>query len=149
MSEATFSSGSEGLPDRMILSTQFGQYEWANYDGVNRSGLQPLCDKVLVLCDQPSPQTTGGIIIPDDAKEKVGFAAITGVLVAIGPQAFAYDSRRLVYWEGERPKAGDRVYFQKYAGFEYYGRDGLMYRVMEDRQIAALEIPIPETAEHV
>jgi co-chaperonin GroES (HSP10) len=63
--------------------------------------------------------------------------------VAVGEQAFAYDTRRLVYWEGERPKAGSRVWFQKYAGFEYTGHDGLMYRVMEDRQIAAMDIPVP------
>lgn len=135
----SFNAG-EGLPDRLI-TTQFGQY-LAQYSGENHSGIIPLCDKVLVLCDQPAQMTSGGIMIPDDAQEKIGYAATTGVLVAVGPQAFAYDSRRLVYWEGDRPKAGDRVIFTKYSGIEYDGRDGLMYRLMEDRCIGAIEAPM-------
>jgi hypothetical protein len=37
----------------------------------------------------------------------------------------------------------------KYAGQEHTGRDGLLYRVMEDRSIAGVEEPleIGETAE--
>jgi chaperonin GroES len=137
-----FSDG--GLPDRVVLTTQYGMYELAAFDGVNRSGLQPLCDKVLVLCDEATTETEGGIIITDQSQEKTTLAAITGVLIACGPQAFAYDSHRLVHWEGDRPKPGNRVYFQRYAGFEYWGRDGRMYRIMEDRQIAAIEIPVSE-----
>jgi len=131
----------ESLPDRVILTTQFGQYDVAAFDGTNHSGLQPLCDKVLVLCDRAAPETEGGILLPDTSRESTTMAAITGVLIAAGPQAFAYDSHRLVHWEGARPQPGDRVFFQKYAGFEYFGRDGQMYRIMEDRQIAAIETP--------
>lgn len=140
MPEPTFLTADTGMPDRTVLTTQFGAYEYATWDGANRSGIQPLCDKVLVLPDQPAG-AYGNILIPDDIKEKVGFAATTGVMVAVGPQAFAYDAHRLVHWEGERPKIGSRIYFQKYAGLEFTGRDGLMYRVMEDRQIAAMEMP--------
>jgi chaperonin GroES len=149
MTDQVFSSdgSDDGLRDRLII-TQFGHY-LAQYVGENQSGLQPLCDKVLVLCDQAADMTAGGIHIPDDAREKIGFASTTGVLVAVGPQAFAYDSRRLVYWEGARPKAGDRVVFQKYSGIEYHGRDRLMYRLMEDRCIGALELPELEAVEAV
>jgi co-chaperonin GroES (HSP10) len=141
MTDQVFSSdGGAGLPDRLII-TQFGQYR-AQYDGENRSGLQPICDLVLVLCDQAADMTSGGIHIPDDVREKMGYAATTGVVVAVGPQAFAYDSRRMVFWEGERPKQGDRVVFKKYSGIEYDGRDGMMYRLMEDRCIGAIELPI-------
>jgi len=142
MTDEVFSSdGGEGLRDRLII-TQFGQY-LAQYDGENHSGLQPVCDLVLVLCDQPAEMTAGGVYIPDDSKEKMGYAATTGVLVAVGRQAFAYDSRRMVHWDGEdRPKPGDRVVFKKYSGIEYDGRDGLMYRLMEDRCIGAIELPM-------
>jgi co-chaperonin GroES (HSP10) len=146
MTDEVFASdGSDGLRDRMIV-TQFGQYT-AQYDGTNRSGLKPVCDLVLVLCDQPAPMTSGGVLIPDEAQEKIGYAATTGVIVAVGPQAFAYDSRRLVFWEGERPVPGDRVVFKKYAGIEYDGRDGMMYRLMEDRSIGAIEEPPPLVTE--
>ena len=123
-----------------ILTTQFGQYDLAPWAGDNTSGLQPLCEKVLVMCDQASPMTAGGIILSDETREKTGFAATSGVLVAVGDQAFAYDADRLVHWAGKRPSPGTRVIFQKYAGLEYTGRDGLLYRVMQDKQIAAMEI---------
>jgi co-chaperonin GroES (HSP10) len=127
-----------------ILTTQFGQYDFAPYDGINRSGLQPLCEKVLVMCDQAAPMTSGGIILSDETREKTGFAATSGVMVAVGDQAFAYDADRLVTWAGKRPEPGSRVIFQKYAGLEYSGRDGLLYRVMQDKQIAAVEIDVPD-----
>lgn len=131
------------METRTVL-TQYGQYEMASWDGTNGSGLKPLCDKVLVLCDQPVGKTTGGIIIVDTIKENTGFAATSGVIVAIGDQAFAYDSDRLVHWEGERPKAGDRVVFVKYAGLEYTGRDGLLYRLMQDKSLGAIELPVED-----
>lgn len=129
------------MEDR-ILSTVFGSYAARQWDGANLSGIQPLCDKVLVLPDQ-ALQQVGGIIIPDQAQENQGAAATTGVLVACGPQAFAYDSNRLVEWVGDRPQPGCRVYFQKYAGQEYTGADGQLYRLMDDRCVAGMEIAGP------
>lgn len=124
-----------------FYSNQVGQYELAPWDGVNRSKILPVCDKVLVLVDQSVEKTAGGIIVPDVVAEPISLGATMGVLVAVGPQAFAYDSNRLVRWEGQRPKAGDRVYFTKYAGSLYTGHDGLEYRLMEDRAIGAVQAP--------
>ena len=45
---------------------------------------------------------------------------MTGVLVALGDQAFAYNSRRLVKWPGKRPRCRiERVWFMKFAGEGY------------------------------
>jgi co-chaperonin GroES (HSP10) len=126
------------MQDR-ILTTQFGQYSLAPWDGVNRSGMRALCDKVLVLCDEPLDVTKGGIMLAEVSVETQKLAATSGVLVSVGPQAFAYDSNRLVHWEGERPGAGTRVFFVKYAGQEYTGIDGLLYRMMDDRAIGGME----------
>jgi len=123
------------LEDRFI-STQFGTFTKAEWTGKNTSGMRAYCDKVLVLPDQAVRITAGGIHIPDDSQENQTMAATSGVLVSVGPQAFAYDSNRLVHWVGERPKPGDRVFFMKYAGQMHQGRDGLSYRFMEDRSIA-------------
>jgi len=125
--------------EERILDTQFGQFRPAAWGGANRSGIQPLCDKVLVLPDQPMP-THGSIIIPESIQETQGYAATTGLLVATGSQAFAYDSDRLTRWDGARPVPGVRIFFQKYAGQDYMGKDGLMYRLMQDRSIAGVEI---------
>ena len=128
------------LEAKAFVDTQFGRFNIVAWSGRNTSGLRALCDKVIVLPDQAA-ETVGSIIIPDEIKANIGLAATTGILVSVGPQAFAYDSRRTVYWEGERPKAGDRVYFQKYSGQEHNGRDDLLYRIMDYSAIAAIDEP--------
>lgn len=142
MNDRFIPTGDDDLKPRFI-PTQFGTFQMVEWSGRNTSGLRAFCDKVVVLPDQ-SPDMVGSIAIPDSVKETVGAAATTGILVSVGPQAFAYDTQRLVRWEGHRPQAGDRVYFQKYSGQEHTGRDGLMYRIMEDRSIAAGEEPLEE-----
>jgi chaperonin GroES len=132
----------EELKARTFFPTQFGTYMMVQWTGRNESRIRALCDMVLVLPDQPADMA-GSIVIPDSVKETTGAAATTGVLISCGPQAFAYDSGRQVRWEGERPKPGDRIYFQKYAGQEHRGRDGLMYRLMVDKSIAGMEEPEP------
>lgn len=126
------------------IETAFGSYDMQLWSGRNESGIRALCDKVLVLPDQSVTMTDGGIIIPDVVKETVGMAATTGILVSAGPQAFAYDSLRQTHWVGERPGPGTRVFFKKYAGQEHSGRDGLMYRLMFDGDIAGMEEPYEE-----
>jgi chaperonin GroES len=130
------------MKDR-ILTTKHGQFERAAWSGVNESGIVPLCDKVVVLVDMAVEKTKGGIILTEVSSDVQSLSSVTGVLIAIGPLAFMYDSDRIVRWEGERPQPGARVYFEKYAGQEYEGLDGKMYRVMKDRQIGGLQV-IPE-----
>lgn len=132
------------MEDRFIETTQYGSYVLAPWTGTNTAGFRPVCDRVLVLPDQAMDMTAGGIIIPDMVQDTLGAAAMTGILVAIGPQAFAYDSERLVRWEGERPQPGTRVWFQKFAGQEYQGRDGLLYRCMQDKLIGLIEDVPPQ-----
>lgn len=137
--EALAWGADEGLRPR-VLDTVHGQFETASWDGMNHSRIAAVNDKVVVLVDQYVKQTTGGIIIPDTLHEGKTLAATTGVLVNVGPQAFVWDSHRVVRWEGAKPSPGDRVYFTKYAGQEYTGADGLVYRLMEDRCIGGVEI---------
>ncbi len=152
--ELTFASGANDQMAERGMSNQFGSYTMAQFDGVNRSGWQPLCDKVLVLADQSASSLNWTdvngkpieFVLTDQTQESAAFAAITGVLVAVGPQAFAYDSHRVVTWEGKRPQPGDRVTFRKYAGQMYTGRDGLGYRIMEDRLIDAVEVVVEDVA---
>ena len=128
------------LPPRYVV-TQFGAFGEAEWSGRNDSGIRALCDKVVVLPDQAPAMTQGGVYIPDEARDHQATAATTGILVSVGPQAFEYDSRRQVEWRGEKPQPGDRVFFVKYAGSEHKGRDGRLYRVLEDRSISGLEEP--------
>ena len=125
-----------------VLASSHGQFVLRKWDGTNRSGMEPVCDKVLVLVDPAVQKTRGGIIMTDANVETQTLASTTGILVSVGPQAFVYDSERIVRWEGERPPAGTRVYFERYAGQEYTSVDGKMYRIMKDRQIGGMQVPV-------
>ena len=123
------------MQEDRVLVTEHGHFVLRAWDGANGSGITPLSDKVLVLVDEALEATRGGIIITDQAKGTQTLASTSGILVAVGPQAFVWDSDRAAKWEGERPAAGLRVLFQRYAGQEYTGKDGRLYRLIQDRQI--------------
>ncbi len=72
--------------------------------------IKPMNDRVLVLRVQEEQKTTGGIIIPDTAKEKPQ----EGKVVSVGPGKIGEDGKRTAM----DIKTGDRVLFGKYAGME-------------------------------
>jgi chaperonin GroES len=71
---------------------------------------RPLHDRVVVRRIEAEEKSSGGIIIPDTAKEKPQ----EGEVVAVGPGA-RDDAGRLVELS---VKAGDRVLFGKWSGTE-------------------------------
>ena len=71
---------------------------------------RPLHDRVLIRRVASEEKTTGGIIIPDTAKEK----PMEGEVVSCGPGARGEDGK-LVPLD---VKAGDRVLFGKWSGTE-------------------------------
>lgn len=70
----------------------------------------PLRDRVLVRRIDSAGKTTGGLIIPDTAKEKPQ----EGEIVAVGAGATDDDGKPIAM----QVKAGDRVLFGKWAGTE-------------------------------
>jgi chaperonin GroES len=70
--------------------------------------IRPLQDRILIKRVDEEETTSGGIIIPDSAKEKPQ----EGQVVAVGP------GKTLDSGEIAEPgvKAGDRILFSKYAG---------------------------------
>jgi chaperonin GroES len=71
---------------------------------------RPLHDRVLIRRVESEEKTTGGIIIPDTAKEK----PMEGEVVAAGPGARGEDGKL----QPMDLKAGDRVLFGKWSGTE-------------------------------
>lgn len=72
---------------------------------------KPLYDRVLVERIESGEETTsGGIIIPDAAKEK----AQTGIVQAVGTGRITPEGKVLPC----QVKVGDKVFFAKYAGTE-------------------------------
>ena len=88
--------------------------------------MKPINDRVVVKPAPAEEKTSGGIIIPDNAKEKPQ----RGEVVAVGPGK-----------DGIKPtvKKGDTVLYGKYAGQElnYEGADYLIMR--EDDILVVLD----------
>jgi chaperonin GroES len=72
--------------------------------------IKPLHDRVVVRALQMDEKTTGGIIIPDTAKEKPS----EGEVVAVGAGARMEDGRIIA----PDIKVGDRVLYGKWSGTE-------------------------------
>lgn len=118
-----------------LIRTPLGQYMPAEWSGKNESGITPMDNRVLVLPDPFAPRTGGGIAIPDDMQERMTEASETGILIALGSEAWAWNSDRTRRFEGKKPEPGQRVIFERYAGSYQYGADGNRYRMMDDRCI--------------
>jgi chaperonin GroES len=72
--------------------------------------IRPLGDRILIKRIQEEDKTSGGIIIPDTAKEKPQ----EGKIIAVGKGRRADDGKL----QPLDVKQGDRVLFGKYAGTE-------------------------------
>ena len=90
---------------------------------------RPLHDRVLVKRVQSEERTSGGIIIPDTAKEK----PIEGEVIAIGSGTRDQNGKLTPL----DVKAGDRVLFGKWSGTEVK-IDGNEYLVMKESDIMGI-----------
>lgn len=112
------------------LNSEFIEFE--SPQGERKPGVRPTKYKVVVLPDVLKKQTSGGIELPQNRVDKEENGQTEGELVAVAGKAF-YD------WdEGERPKVGQRIVFEAYAGQFFTGVDGLKYRLMNDDQIVGV-----------
>ena len=87
---------------------------------------KPLTDYVLVSHAKVEEKTSGGIIIPDTAKEKPQ----EGKVIAAGPGRRDRDGNRVSL----EVKAGDKIMFGKYAGTEIK-IDGVDHIIMKEDDI--------------
>jgi chaperonin GroES len=87
---------------------------------------RPLHDRVLVRRIQEEEKTSGGIIIPDTAKEKPQ----EGEVVAVGAGSKSEDGKITPL----DVKAGDRILFGKWSGSEVK-IDGEEYLIMKESDI--------------
>ena len=92
--------------------------------------IKPLADRVIVQpSDEAESKTTGGIIIPDTAKEKPQ----EGKIVAVGPGRVDDDGKPIKM----NVKVGDKVLYSKYGGTELK-YDGKEYLIMSESDILAI-----------
>ena len=91
---------------------------------MSKVSIKPLADRVLIEPALAEEKTSGGIIIPDTAKEKPQ----KGTIVAVGPGTT--DQKMTV-------KAGDTVLYGKYSGTEI-SYEGTEYLIMKESDIYAV-----------
>ena len=90
---------------------------------------RPLQDRVLIRRIEQEEKTSGGIIIPDTAKEK----PMEGEVIAVGPGA-RDEAGKLVPLD---VKDGDRILFGKWSGTEVK-MDGEELLIMKESDIMGI-----------
>lgn len=94
--------------------------------------IRPLDDRVVVQPFEAEERTTGGIVLPDSAREKPQ----QGKVVATGPG-------KLLEKTGERGKmelkVGNRVFYGKYSGTELE-IDGDDYVILRESDVLAVQM---------
>jgi len=85
-------------------------------------GIEPLASMVLVELEKAAEKTQSGLLLPEEAREKMN----VGRIVAVGPEA-------------EHVAAGDRVIYRNYSGseIEWMGTEYLLIKE-EDLQAKVL-----------
>lgn len=101
--------------------------------------LVPLHDRVIVRKVEAEERTAGGIIIPDNAKEKPQ----QGEVLACGPGKFDERGGRCQM----TVKPGDQVLFTKYSGSEIKYK-GEMVLIIAERDVLAIVPAEVETTEN-
>ncbi len=91
--------------------------------------LRPLNDRILLERLEAEQKTAGGILIPDNAKEK----PVEGKVVAVGNGKILENGSR----QSMSVKAGDKVIFGKWSGSEVK-IDGKEYLLVKEDEILAV-----------
>ncbi len=91
--------------------------------------IRPLHDRILVKRLEEETKTTGGLFIPDTAKEK----PIQATVIAVGAGKRDKDGKVIAL----DVKAGDKVLFSKYSGSEIK-IDGDEHLIMREEDILAI-----------
>lgn len=91
--------------------------------------IKPLADRVVVKPSEAEEKTSGGIILPDTAKEKPQ----EGTVVAVGPGKVSENGTKVAM----EVKVGDKVLYGKYSGTEIT-IDGVEHLIMRESDILAI-----------
>jgi chaperonin GroES len=93
--------------------------------------IKPLGDRIIVRREESSERTAGGIVLPDNAKQKPQ----RGTVLAVGTGKMLKDGKR-------RPlqvREGDRVIFTAWAGDEFKDRSSNdVILVMHEEDVMAV-----------
>ena len=91
--------------------------------------IKPLADRIVIKVIEDTEQTSGGIFIPDSAKEKPQ----KGEVVAVGEGKLNDKGER----EPMDVKAGDTILYAKYAGTDIK-MEGVEYKILSIKDALAI-----------
>lgn len=91
--------------------------------------IKPLADRVVVKPAEAEEKTSGGIILPDTAKEKPQ----EGTVIAAGPGKVSESGTKVTM----EVKVGDKILYGKYSGTEIT-IDGVEHLIMRESDILAI-----------
>src|SRR5215475_10450922 len=122
---AAVSTRPQGLPSRPAMSIGTAKHQL----GAETMKIRPLHDRILVKRLEEETKTSGGLFIPDSAKEK----PIQAKVIAVGAGKRDKDGKIIAL----EVKAGDRVLFSKYSGTEVK-IDGEEHLIMREDDLLAV-----------
>lgn len=101
---------------------------------------EPTGWRVLLLPYQGRKQTTGGIIVPTEVREREALGTVCGYVLKVGPLAYLDADK---FGENSKPwcKEGDWVIFGRYAGSRFKIEGGEVRLLNDDEIIACISDP--------
>jgi|TARA_R110002020_G_scaffold48763_1_gene138948 chaperonin GroES len=97
---------------------------------------QPIGWKVLVKPIEPKKESSGGILLPEMAREAEEYLIAHGHIISMGEMAYR-DRDTGQTWKGKWPKVEDHVTFGKYAGQKLIV-DGEKLLILNDDEITSI-----------
>lgn len=111
---------------------------------INPANINPLWNGILIRQKKAEEKTTGGIIMPDEVKDRGEHSEIYAEIHTVGSTAFEeFDDATQTYIKRDGyPKVGDTVMFKKYSGGNFIdhfdSEDGYRYRLIDQTDILAV-----------
>jgi len=90
--------------------------------------------KILIAVPKVKEATKGGVLMPDELKDREGVASILGMVIDLGPDAYADDKK---FPTGPWCKRGDFVIFRSYSGTRFKV-EGFEFRLINDDTVEAV-----------
>lgn len=91
--------------------------------------IRPLSDRLVIKVIEETEQTSGGIFIPDSAKEK----SQKGEVISVGPGTLDKEGKR----SEMEVKVGDKILFAKYSGTDVKF-DNQEFKILSEKDVLAI-----------
>ena len=99
---------------------------------------QPTGWRILILPYMGQAKTKGGIILPEEAREREHYATVCAYVLKVGPDAYKDKDK---FPNGPWCKEGDWILFGRYAGARFKLEDGECRIINDDEIIGTIKEP--------